>query len=242
MNNGYGNFNNYPNNNYPNNMNSMQNNNLNNEDNNNNNDKTKILNIGLVIMLVVGISFIFFAMHENNTGDRNLEESYESNQVDNEIQQPSEETESEETPSVEENEQQPEVEEEQTQQSTTSTNVTMKCTKTVNNEYGKFVYTNTYKFKNDNLTTGEVKLKATLKSSYRNYRDSLISQLKSENKKYVKLKGISESVSKHSDGFTYTLKLNASKLSSQELADMGYRTRNRSGVRMYAYNNGFSCK
>lgn len=211
-----------------------QNTNLNNNDN-----KKQILNIGLVIVLIVGIVFFFLVLNNNNVNNQqdnvNLEENKEEQEP---VVQPSTEKEEQKTESEEISKE----ENEQTQQKPTSSVTTMVCTKTINNEYGKFVYTNTYKFKNDSLSTGEAKLKVTLKSSYRNYRDSLINELKDENKKYVKLDGISESVSKSSDGFTYIFKIDANKLSTKELADLGYRTRNRSSVRMNAYNNGYSCK
>ena len=79
------------------------------------------------------------------------------------------------------------------------------------------------------------------KSSKVKYRDSLIQSLKEENKKFVKLAGISENVTKTSNGFTYTITLDANKLSAKQLADMGYRTRNYTGVKMRAKEQGLSC-
>ena len=84
-------------------------------------------------------------------------------------------------------------------------------------------------------------IKVTLNKSYKEYRNSLIQSFKEENKQFVRLDGISESVSKTSNGFTYTLKLDADKLSKKELADMGYRTLNYSGVRIAAYDQGYKC-
>ena len=116
------------------------------------------------------------------------------------------------------------------------------CTKTESNQYGTYKYTTTYNFKGENFTTATQKLSITLKSKYRSQRDALIDEIQSQNRKFVKLDGITEFISKRSDGFTYTLKVNANKLSKSDLAKLGYKARNLSSVRVYAYNNGFSCK
>ena len=234
-------FNNYQNSNMINN----NSNNFNNVSNSNNqNNKSNILNIGLIIMLIIGIIFIVFTFllsNDSNVQEESIDE--EKNSSNLEVEQEPPNNAQEEIPSTEEviPDDTSSTEEETKNETTPSTPTSLKCTKTEKNEYGTFAYTNTYKFSNNQMNTGTIKIKVTLKSSYRGYRDSLIQSLKEENKKFTKLDGISENVSKSSDGFTYTLKLNAKKLSKKELADMGYRTLNYSGVKIQMYNNNYKC-
>lgn len=214
-----------------------------NNSNENNEAKVKILNIGLVLMLVVGVVFVINTMFLNNDDNSNQSE-YNDNekediQQDNQVEQ-EENANSQDIIVEEEVEEEPPVEQEEPKPTTNPTS--LKCTKTFSNKYGKFVYTNTYKFKNKQMISGTIKIKATLNKSYYSYRDSLIQTFKEENKKFVKLDGFSESVDKRKDGFTYTFKLDASKLSKKELADMGYRTLNYSGVKIDAYNKGYKCE
>lgn len=124
----------------------------------------------------------------------------------------------------------------------TEVTTSMTCTLTQNNEYGKFAYINKYTFKNDQIYKASSQVTVTLNSSYIKNRDEIINQLRSANSSVTKFEGISDSVKRKSNGFTYTVKIDANKLSDYELAQAGYRTRNKSGVRMYAYNNGFACK
>lgn len=213
----------------------------------NDDTKTKILNIGLVMMLAVGVIFVIFTINigdDNQVQDEYNNDDKEIKQEENEIQPPVEEEPSNDEPIEEEipKEEVPEEESKPEQTPSTTNPSELKCTKTVTNEYGKFVYTNKYTFKNNQMVKGTVTVKATLNKSYIGYRNSLIQSLKDENKKFVKLDGISESVSKTSNGFTYTFKLNANKLSKKELAEMGYRTLNYSGVKIAAYDQGYKCE
>ena len=206
---------------------------------NSNENQKKILNIGLVIMLVIGVLFVIFTLNLNNNkqeeynSDDNIQQDTNGNQQLEEDKKPLDETAQEQKPLPEENADK--------EQETATSPTSLKCTKTVNNKYGKFVYTNTYKFKSGKMVTGTIRIEATLKKSYRNYRDSLIKSLKDENSKFIKLSGIKESVSKRSDGFTYTFKLNVNKLSKKALSELGYNTLNYSGVKIEAYNHSYKC-
>lgn len=237
MNNGYRNIpNNYE----------INNNFENNNNNENNGNGSNILFIGVIILLIIGVVFIFLLLFGDNTAEKNLEKEQQKEPTVSEKPK-------EEQPTAPEMEQNPENNQQNTQQpeqnqqtqnnnTQTTSKTSLKCTGTAKNEYGTYKYENTYTFKsNSTMKTATIKTTVTLNKSYVGYRDSIIQSLKEENKKFVKLDGISESVSKKSNGFTYTIKIDATKLSAKELADMGYRTRNYTGVKMKAKEQGLKC-
>lgn len=234
-------------------MNNSENNLNINQNSDNENTKTLILNIFLVVVLIGVIVFVVLNLNSGNEDEKepSLPNETEKTEDDNKVDVDKVDVDKENI----DNNQEPIENEEQTnnspvedEQATNNNNAnknvitTMTCTKTLSDEYGTYVYTSEFEFKNDVMTTGKEKTKVTLKSKYKGYRDSFISQLKQNYSKFTKLDGISEKVSKNENGFTYTITLNASKLSAKELASLGYKKNNKAGVRMAAYNNGFTCK
>lgn len=202
-------------------------------------NKSTILYIILIIVIGGIVIFYFNSFNrkdniENN--DNKVGEQKEENIPKNEVDKKPEQNNSQ-------NEVDKKPEQDKNNDNKTSVNKdNLKCTKVENTEYGKILYTNTYKFKYDKMTYGEAKIEMQLNSKYKSYRDKLLNELKSANKAYTNIKGISESSSKKSSGFTYILKIDATKVSAKELSNMGYRTLNYSGVKMFAYNNKYKCQ
>ena len=119
----------------------------------------------------------------------------------------------------------------------------LKCTQTTRDQTGTYLHTIDYKFdSSEKLLRADSKITVTLASEHMKQRDAFISEIKSANKQFTSMKGISDSSSKTNDGFIYTLVIDGTQVSDSDLAKMGYRTRNFSGARVYAYNNGYTCK
>lgn len=243
MNNGY---NNIPNN-YGINNNFDNNNNNNNINNGNNENGNNVLFIGVIILLIVGVVVVGIALFGDNTAEKNLAEEQKKeptvSEKPNENEQPTTTTPTENNQQNQNNQQSGQNQQPQNNTNTQTTSKTsLKCTGTAKNEYGTYKYEHSYTFKsNSTMKSAILKTTVTLNKSYVGYRDSILQSLKEENKKFVKLDGISESISKKSNGFTYTIKLDATKLSTEELASMGYRTRNYTGVKMKAKEQGLKC-
>jgi len=127
----------------------------------------------------------------------------------------------------------------QTKQPRTS----LKCVLTMRDQTGTYLHQIDYKFDNaERLLRAESRITVTLNSGYMNQRDAMINEIKTANRQFTSMKGISDSSSKTSDGFIYSFIIDGSQVSDKDLAQMGYSTRNYAGAKVYAYNNGYTCK
>ena len=244
MNNG---FNNIPNNNYG--INNNNNNlNYNNSNDNNGNNSSNILFIGVIVLLIIGIGAMLYLLIGVNRAEKNLEEELKKeptiseNKKEEEVQKPQQPTPEEPKPENNQSSQQNNQSTQQNNNTQTTKKSSMKCVGTAKDEYATYSYNYNYSFSSDGKMKKAVsQITVTLNKSSVGYRDSMIQSFKNENKKFVKLDGISESISKKSNGFTYTMTIDASKLSAKELASMGYRTLNYTGVKMRAKELGLTC-
>lgn len=191
----------------------------------------------IVILILIGATY-FYINENNNKKLKNVDDDIVDNEKDSQINSNSN------TESSNNNNSASNSSSNQNSLSNASTTKkdSLKCTKTEKIDYGTIYYTNNYKFKSDKMTYGEGKIEVKLSSKYTSHRDQLLSEIKNSNKSFVALNGISESSTKNSSGFTYILKIDGTKVSATDLKNMGYKTLNYSGVKLYAYNNSFKCE
>lgn len=189
----------------------------------------------IVILILIGATY-FYINENNNKKLKNEDDDIVDNEKDSQINSNSNTENSSNSASNSSSNQN------SSSNASTTKKDSLKCTKTEKIDYGTIYYTNNYKFKSDKMTYGEGKIEVKLSSKYTSYRDQLLSEIKNSNKSFVALNGISESSTKNSSGFTYILKIDGTKVSATDLKNMGYKTLNYSGVKLFAYNNGFKCE
>jgi hypothetical protein len=195
--------------------------------------KKNISLITIILIIVVGASYIYFN-DTNKKSDSNLKVEKKSNE---EIQKQEEKPEENINQESNSNTLPP-----SNSNVASKTKDNLKCTKKEVTEYGDIYYTNTYKFKADKMTYGETKIEMKLNNKYTSSRDQLLTEIKNANKSFVALNGISDSSTKNSKGFVYILKIDGTKTSATDLNKMGYRTLNYAGVKIFAFNNKFKCE
>lgn len=117
------------------------------------------------------------------------------------------------------------------------------CTQNLRDQYGTYQVTHNYTFKNNQLSSYNMKMIVNLNKDAYKYRDNLIATYDKMYSQYKQVSGIKLYNTKRTDGFDYFIEIEDSKkVDKEKLKSMNLYLINYSGIKMAAYKNGATCK